>query len=495
PVRPKPLFLSLWAFGAGLSLLTALVLGFVFIPLAAQAGPAGRGGAAVLRTVMVVMVLASAGALSVATGLAWLISRRLARPLERLGQAARAIARQPLGYVVQLPPAPYREAADLARTLETLSAELAREQAQKDAFLAAVAHELRTPLTYLQGYARSLLDGMVADPEAVRDHLTVIDREARRLGRMVGDLLDREALASGRVSLRTGPVDLAVLAGEAVEDAAPAAREKGVDLELEVHPPLPAVQADAGRLRQVLWNLLDNALAHTPPGGRIWVEVCRAGQAVEVTVHDTGTGFDPAESENIWRPFYRVDRHSGGPRPPGRRGYGLGLATVRQVIEAHGGTVHADGRPGQGASVGFRLPVMPPAGVPATTAPAARPGRAIPGAAGDGGDGVLPADEPGRRAAPGRRPPTAVQQPAPRPLPPAGDSTWASGESLVAVLLVVVGVLALATASLLPRLVSLAGARGSADLLIIALTGAVSTVLLAGIIALLYRAWMGGRST
>ncbi|ADU51719.1 integral membrane sensor signal transduction histidine kinase [Thermaerobacter marianensis DSM 12885] len=485
-MRPKPLFLSLWAFGAGLSLLTIVILGFVFVPIAGQAS---GGGEPMLRAVMVILALASAGALSVATGVAWFVSRRLARPLEQLGAVARAIAQSPRRYVRGLSTTTYREATDLARALDALSAELAREEAQKDAFLAAVAHELRTPLTYVQGYARSLLDGMVTSPEDVHDHLTVIDREARRLGRMVADLLDREALAAGRVSLRLGPVDPAVVAAEAVQDVAPAAREKGIRLDLEVAAGLPVVQADGDRLRQVLWNLLDNALAHTPPGGRVWVEVRQACETVEVTVHDTGSGFDPAESETIWRPFHRLDGTRKERNPTGRRGYGLGLAMVRQIVEAHGGTVHAEGRPGQGASVGFRLPVTVPVDAPGSAT--VRP--APPGITGSG-DAAAQADEPGIAAAPGGNPPAARRQPVPPAARPAGGGSLRSGDSLVALVLVVMGFLALGTASFPPLFESLSRGGGPGDLLIIAATGAVSTVMLAGVIALLYRAWMGGRS-
>ncbi|HEY8414872.1 MAG TPA: HAMP domain-containing sensor histidine kinase, partial [Thermaerobacter sp.] len=181
---------------------------------------------------------------------------------------------------------------------------------------------------------------------------------ARRLGRLVGDLLDLEAVASGRLRLRAIPVDPGALVAEALQDIAPAARKRGIRLDLELEPGIPVVRADRDRLRQALWNLLDNALKHTPPGGRVWVEVRQAAGEVLVTVHDTGSGFDPAEAERIWEPFYRGDRaRSRQQVGDGRRGYGLGLATVRWIVEAHGGRVHADGRPGQGASVGFRFPV------------------------------------------------------------------------------------------------------------------------------------------
>ncbi|HEY8488604.1 MAG TPA: HAMP domain-containing sensor histidine kinase [Thermaerobacter sp.] len=499
-MRPKPLFLSLWAFGAGLSLLTIVILGFVFVPLAGQAS---RGGEAALRAFMAILALASAGALSVATGLAWFVSRRLARPLERLSAVARTIARHPRGRIRGRVPAAYREATDLARALDALADELAREEAQREAFLAAVAHELRTPLTYLQGYARSLLDGMVTRPEDVQDHLAVIHREARRLGRMVADLLDREALASGQVSLPVGRVDPAVVVAEAVEDVAPAAREQGIRLDVEVAPGVPAIAADGDRLRQVLWNLLDNALAHTPAGGRVWVEVRPQGDAVEVTVHDTGSGFDPAEGANLWRPFYRLPEAPSARASKGRRGYGLGLAMVRQIVEAHGGTVHAEGRPGQGASVGFRLPVngvanrpaaasrepqRRTAGAPAGSAPGSqRPDPRAP-------DGAVGRDAPAPAgAAPAGAAPAAGRGPVRPALEAAPARVAEGGETLVAALLVGLGLLALGVAAWPPMMTSLSGG-GPASLLVIAATGAVSTVMFAGVVALVYRGWKGGRS-
>lgn len=463
------MFLRLWAFGAGLSLLVILVLSAFFANATWQVS---GGETRAVLAVAVVMVLASAGTLSVATGLAWLVTRRLARPLEWLSAAARSMTADPLHRAPALPAGGYREARDLARALNVMAEELAREEAGRRQFLAAVAHELRTPLTYLQGYARSLLDGVVTDEEEVRQHLAVIDREARRLGRLVGDLLDLEALSSGRFSLRTGPVDPGALAAEALHDIAPAARQHGIRLDLELEPGVPVLGADRDRLRQALWNLLDNALRHTGPGGRVWIEVRRAGGDVLVTVHDTGTGFDPADAQRIWEPFYRGDgtrcRGRGG---DGRRGYGLGLAMVRRIVEAHGGRVHADGRPGQGASVGFRLPITP--AQPADPAEERNP-RAGPGTAGG----------------PAQAPPLPAPGPAPgaRPAGRAG-----AGEGLVATALVAMGLLALAAAvqpALLFQLMSDRG--GPAAMLVFAATGAVSTVLLAGVIALVYRAWTGG---
>lgn len=366
------MFLSLWAFAAGLSLLVIHVLSMFFANAVWQLS---GGDTRTVLAVAMIMVLAYAGTLSVATGLAWFVARRLAGPLERLSSAARGMTIDLRRGAPAVPVEGYLEARELARALNAMAEELARKEARQREFLAAVAHELRTPLTYLQGYARSLLDGVVTGREEVREHLAVIDREARRLGRLVGDLLDLEAIAAGRLRLRVGPVDPGALAAEAVEDVAPAARERGIRLDLDLEPGVPVISADRDRLRQALWNLLDNALEHTGRGGRVWVEVRPAGGEVSVTVHDTGAGFEPEEAERIWEPFYRGDRARSRQRVgDGRRGYGLGLATVRWIVEAHGGRVHADGRPGQGASVGFRLPVE---SRPAPEEPRARPpGRA-----------------------------------------------------------------------------------------------------------------------
>jgi PAS domain S-box-containing protein len=222
----------------------------------------------------------------------------------------------------------------------------------KDEFLATLSHELRTPLNAVLGWTRMLRRGTVAAErrDAVLD---TIERNAAAQMQLVEELLDLSAMTAGGLRLNVMRVDLRDLVGGAVETIRPAADARSLRITHTIDPDLPELAADAGRLRQVLWNLLSNAVKFTPPGGAIHIHVARGTSDVELSVTDTGSGIAPDFLPHVFESFRQAD--SSSTRTVG--GLGLGLAIVRHIVEAHGGTVSArsDGA-GRGAAFVIRLP-------------------------------------------------------------------------------------------------------------------------------------------
>jgi signal transduction histidine kinase len=222
----------------------------------------------------------------------------------------------------------------------------------KDEFLATLSHELRTPLNAIAGYAHMLRTDAVPDDR--RDHaLDVIERNSAMLSQMVEDILDVSSIISGKLRLQVGLVDPRQLLADAVATIAPVAERKGVGLAVHNGTDVQLLQADADRLRQVIWNLLANGVKFTPPGGRISVTLSALEGGVEFVFSDTGRGISPAFLPFIFERFRQADtrftREQGG--------LGLGLSIARTLVEMHSGTIEAssDGD-GKGATFRVRLP-------------------------------------------------------------------------------------------------------------------------------------------
>jgi PAS domain S-box-containing protein len=217
----------------------------------------------------------------------------------------------------------------------------------KDDFLARLSHELRTPLNAVLGWTLMLRG--TTDAARIERGLTVIDRNGRALTRIIEDLLDFSRNVRSGMRLEPTAIDLCDVAREAVASIEPVALQKEVSLALDLGGPC-MVAGDAARLQQVAWNLLANAIKFTPPGGAVRVGVCAAEQGVELRVSDTGEGIRPDLLDAIFDPFRQGEAH-------GTPGLGLGLAIVRQIVEAHGGTVEAaNANPSPGATFTVRLP-------------------------------------------------------------------------------------------------------------------------------------------
>ena len=223
----------------------------------------------------------------------------------------------------------------------------------KDEFLSLVSHELRTPLTSIRGYLDLVLDEEAGDlnPEQ-RRFLEAVERNSGRLLRLVGDLLFVAQADAGRLSLEQAKVDLAGLAADCVEGAAPAAAQKSINLVLAATP-VPAFVGDKGRLAQVLDNLVSNALKFTPEGGSVEVSTKVTGNCVSIEVADTGIGIPVADQPRLFERFFRSSVADDQAIP----GTGLGLAIVKAIVEAHKGEITIDSKEGRGTTVRIDLPL------------------------------------------------------------------------------------------------------------------------------------------
>jgi PAS domain S-box-containing protein len=230
--------------------------------------------------------------------------------------------------------------------------DLERANRVKDEFLATLSHELRTPLNAVLGWTRMLRRGTVP-PERTASILETIERNAAAQMQLVEELLDLSAMVAGGLRLNVTRVDLRDLVGGAVETIRPAADAKALRVSVSVSEGVDEIAGDPARLRQVLWNLLSNAVKFTPAGGRVDVRVVDGPNEVEITVRDTGPGIAADFLPYMFEPFRQAD--SSATRMVG--GLGLGLAIVRHVVEAHGGTVtaHSDGAD-KGTLLSVRLP-------------------------------------------------------------------------------------------------------------------------------------------
>jgi signal transduction histidine kinase len=222
----------------------------------------------------------------------------------------------------------------------------------KDEFLATVSHELRTPLSAILGWSRILASGQL-EAEKMRRAIEAIDRNAQAQAKLVDDILDVARGMAGNVHLELKTVDLAAVASRGVDAIAPAAAAKKIQLDVDAPSPVSVV-GDAGRLQQVVWNLVSNAVKFTPSGGRVTVAVAPVNGDAELRVIDTGAGIPTAFLPYVFDKF----RQAEGPYTRQHGGLGLGLAIARHLVELHGGSVEARSEgEGKGATFVVRLPL------------------------------------------------------------------------------------------------------------------------------------------
>ncbi|MFN8460091.1 MAG: ATP-binding protein [Anaerolineae bacterium] len=277
------------------------------------------------------------------------MSRTLTAPLNKLSEAARAIAGRDLSRRVEEKGS--AELKAVARSFNEMAAALEQAEGLRRNLLADVAHELRTPLAVLQGNLRAILDEVYPLDQ---NEMARLYEHTRLLSRLVNDLHELAQAEAGQLPFNLQETDLAQLVKTTAESFRPGADEKGVALVADLPVDSPTVEVDPARLTQVLQNLLVNALRHTPPGGRITLQLESKAEAVHLSVSDTGDGIPPEHLPYIFDRFYRTD----SARSRDNGGAGLGLAIARAIVEAHGGriSVISSGAPGQGSTFTIELP-------------------------------------------------------------------------------------------------------------------------------------------
>lgn len=281
------------------------------------------------------------------------VSRRISGPVRQMQEAATELASG--NNPTPIPVSGEDEISQLSQAFNRMQQQLAQTERIRRAFVAHVSHELRTPLTSIQGFLQGMLDG-VGKPEERQQHLEIVMREVQRLRSLTTDILDLAKLQSGTVTLNRGQSDLSELARQAVQSLSVLAREKKIRMETACDTPAP-VWADAGRLNQVLVNLIGNALKYTPEGGYVLVSTRCDANTAELLVRDNGIGIPQAERLRIFDKFHRVDPSG----HPALGGTGLGLNIARTIVELHHGTIEANESPEGGTDMRVCLPATRPA--------------------------------------------------------------------------------------------------------------------------------------
>jgi hypothetical protein len=236
----------------------------------------------------------------------------------------------------------------LNEQLETALKVAERSTRLRDEVLAVVAHDLRNPVHTVLGAAGVV--EVIPPGEAHTRHMQMIQRAARRMERLISDLLDVASIESGTLSLRSAPIDLTAIVTEVLEPIASQARERKVNVQREIDSGIPTVMGDHDRLMQVLSNLLGNAIKFTPEGGRVRLRVARSGDEVLVSVADNGIGISRSDLPHVFERFWRSQDSK-------EKGAGLGLSIAYGIIEAHGGRIWAESELGVGTNMTFALPV------------------------------------------------------------------------------------------------------------------------------------------
>lgn len=293
------------------------------------------------------LLWAGIGAAVLGTALVWALSRRALAPLQGLGATARRLGRGDLSQ--RAATAGPTEVRQLAHSFNAMAVQLEEAERHRRHLTADIAHELRTPMSNIQGYLEAIKDGLF---QPTPETIGTLHEQALLLSRLVEDLGLLARADAGDLPLRRSRIRVDELLLSVVDAQLPRAEAKKVALSLETDPSLPRLDLDATRMAQVVGNLLDNAITHTPEGGRVTVSAHANADAVIVTVADTGSGIAPEDLPRLFDRFYRADpsraRRTGGT--------GLGLTIARRIVEAHGGSITAESAVGQGSWFMVSLP-------------------------------------------------------------------------------------------------------------------------------------------
>jgi two-component system NtrC family sensor kinase len=238
--------------------------------------------------------------------------------------------------------------------LETQNRELEKASRAKSEFLARMSHELRTPLNVIIGFAELMLDRVPGEiNEEQRQCLDDISTSGQHLLGLINDVLDLSKVEAGKMELRLTNIVLAEVVESLTSAMAPVLAQRNQSLDVDLEPGLPPVHADEGKLKEVFFNLISNSAKFTPDGGELKIEAFRKGNWCQVSVSDNGIGIKKEDQEQLFEPFYQANNSVVGER----KGTGLGLALVKQIVEMHGGRIWVESEFGKGSHFTFTLPL------------------------------------------------------------------------------------------------------------------------------------------
>ena len=275
-----------------------------------------------------------------------ILSRTLTRPIRELTRATQAVSEGDLSQ--QVPVRSNDELGELAQAFNKMSTELSRSVNARKQMTADIAHELRTPLSLILGHAEAVHDGVLPP---THENFEIIREEATRLEHLINDLRILSLADAGELTINLQIIEPQRLLQEVASLYQYQTQKKNISLELDVALPLSTIEVDPGRMTQVLTNILDNAMRHTPEGGRIIMAARQQQDRIELSILDSGQGLQTDDINHIFDRFYRTDPS----RQREEGGSGLGLAIARSIVQAHGGQLSAKSEAGQGLKIMIRL--------------------------------------------------------------------------------------------------------------------------------------------
>ncbi|MFC4324247.1 sensor histidine kinase [Litchfieldia salsa] len=296
------------------------------------------------------IILAGTGAIFLAIGFTFIVSRKLSNPLLEMEKATRKIAKGDLNTRVSV--ASKDEIGSLSNAINDLAFELQRYRSSRREFFANISHELRTPITYLEGYANVIENKLYKTEEEKNKYLQIIQQEAKRMSSLVNDLFELSKLEEGRLSLQFEEIDLIEVVENAVSKTKIKAEQKGLTIGFSPTYQIPSIYADGLRMEQILINLIENAIRYTKQGS-IMISLSSDNDKVIVSIEDTGIGIPSDDIPYLFERFYRVEKS----RSREHGGTGLGLAIVKQLVARQHGSIQVKSEVGKGTCFELTFPI------------------------------------------------------------------------------------------------------------------------------------------
>lgn len=296
------------------------------------------------------VILAGVGAVFLALGFIFILSRKLSNPLLEMEKATRKMAKGDLNSRVSIETKD--EVGSLAVAINDLAVELHRYRSNRREFFANISHELRTPITYLDGYANALKNNLYHTEEEKEQYLQIIQQEANRLSNLVNDLFELSKMEEGKIEFNFELVDLVEVVEDALKKSKIKAKEKGLQLDFNRFNNIPNIHADGLRMEQIVINLIENSIKYTEKGS-VKVTLSKELNTVFLLIEDTGIGIPEEDIPFLFERFYRVEKS----RSRDFGGTGLGLAIVKQLVELQGGAIKVLSKVGKGTCFELTFPI------------------------------------------------------------------------------------------------------------------------------------------